>query len=331
MNLVAKFRYILTGKYLFVCKDLFEEISFHIKIEEFSVCVDLNPNRSPEMIPSTLEPGHEQYYGLNEIIIGVSRYEEQLEKLDNASDVLGIQNLIQSVREDYVSVAVRILNNLFSYFKYILNNPRLVLVSEHDSQLQMPDWFNESGKHYPINCLIAIVELLPRISVFGLNCYTDKNHDDLEKSLLGQTQVSLFEELLSDAQTAVFENNVRRAALELAIATEVLIKNYFFQQYTTASDVYEYLFDKEKIRISVIELIDGVAKKALGESFKEHNKKAYDDIDNLFRCRNKIAHHGKAQFSGNSGVVYEVTPDVLKEWWDAVRLLNEWLICKPLH
>ena len=137
--------------------------------------------------------------------------------------------------------------------------------------------------------------------------------------------VELYEELLSDAQAAILQKNCRRGLLELAIACEIAIKQKFFRKKTPAGDIFEYLEDSRRLNVPAKELIDGGAKQAFGTSFKEEFSSDYQNIDFLFRCRNKIAHRGEIKYKDNSGTIHNVDEATIKKWWVSVAILLDWL------
>ena len=331
MNLTAKFKYSLSGFGLLICKDLFEELNFSTQMNNFKVFIDLNPDWGTYKVSSFGLPSDPPYYSLHKIKLKVSRFEDLLEEMDSKKDIIGIQNLILAHRIEYINTAVNILNNLIYYFKYQLNNPNLSFIGNYDKQLIEPDWFNDKDDKYKFNFGFGIGTNLQKISSFGIDCYTDEKSLDLQSALTKKTEVFLFQELISDAQSAVFENNIRRGAMELAIATEVLVKNFFFEQNSIASDVYEFLSERHKVTVRVDELIDGAAKQSIGESFKQNNKPEFDNIVELFRCRNKIAHHGKIEYTDMNGNKKQLTEEILEEWWSSVLVLSNWLSSRSIH
>jgi len=135
----------------------------------------------------------------------------------------------------------------------------------------------------------------------------------------------LSSQLLSDAQAAALSNNVRRAVLELAIAVEVFVKRKFFKQGGVAGAAFEYLEDKGRETVKVIELLDGASLYAFGESFKIAAPEAYKHLDHLFRCRNKIAHRGVVLFRDDGAAWQEPTQELLLVWWKAVLEMFTWL------
>ena len=68
-----------------------------------------------------------------------------------------------------------------------------------------------------------------------------------------------------------------------------------------------------------------MAKQAFGKSFKEDEKYHYDNIDSLFRCRNKVAHRGELIYKDDYGILHSVDKDLLTVWWDSVAVLLVWL------
>lgn len=141
-------------------------------------------------------------------------------------------------------------------------------------------------------------------------------------------EIGLGDELLSDAQNAALSNNMRRAILELVISIEVVVKGSFFKQSKIAGAVFEYFEDKGRETIKVLELLDGAALSAFGESFKLVRPKAFKDIDHAFRCRNKIAHRGEVKFRDDSGIWNTPDQKVLEQWWGSTIEMFNWLRAK---
>lgn len=226
----------------------------------------------------------------------------------------------------YQKAVLIVLNRLLLFFKYKLHNPFLHEMSDREQSFHNPKWFTEAGvevgKQYTVMSP-GIKELVN--GSFGINKLTLNEDEELKQALQIQVIPELYEELLSDAQTAIFQGNFRRAVLEMAITCEVAIKQAFFKKYSAAGAAYEYLEDKGRVNISVTELIHGAAKEAFGESFKDVCNTEYKNIDFLFRCRNKIAHRGEVVYKDDTGNVHKVSLETLKEWWKSVEMLFDWL------
>jgi len=151
----------------------------------------------------------------------------------------------------------------------------------------------------------------------------------LRDSLIQPESVTLAEELLSDAQSAWYEGNLRRAVLELAICAEVIVKRKFFAKATAAGAAFDYFEDKSKISVRVLELVDAVAKEAFARSYRTDAANQYQCIDYLFRCGNKIAHRGELSFRDDAGSLISADKKMVASWWDATAHLMNWLDAIP--
>jgi len=202
----------------------------------------------------------------------------------------------------YQAAAVKALNRLLLFFKYKLHNPLLREISCREPGFEDPKWTNESGgeiKELVQNFTTKAAPPGIHNTYFSVKRLTSLEDENLNIALQNPIKPKLYEEILLDAQAATFQNNWRRAILEMAVGCEIAIKQAFFKKSSAAGAVYDYLEDNRRINISIIELIHKPAKEAFGESFIDVDKNSYDDIDYLFRCRNKIAHKGKVVYRDN--------------------------------
>jgi hypothetical protein len=159
----------------------------------------------------------------------------------------------------------------------------------------------------------------------GARKLTPADLPELQSFLSAPIEPPLAVTLLSDAQAAWFEGSLRRSVLELAICTEVLVKRRFFAKSSPAGAAFDYLEDKAKISVRVLELLDSVAEEAFACSYKKQEPAYYQKIDHLFRCRNKIAHRGELAFRDDSGKTIGVDAPLVETWWHAVENLRQWL------
>ena len=215
------------------------------------------------------------------------------------------------------------LNRAVLFFKYRLHNPNLSLV---DLYILKPVWIDEKGIEIKNTGGSGITGTrLPSLGRFGVESLSRHDDTDLKNALQNKISPDLIEQLLSDAQSAAFQKNLRRAILETAIACEIAVKQTFFAKATPSVAAYEFLEDHGKVRVTVLDLIISVAKQAFGKSFKEDKESHYDNIDFLFRCRNKVAHRGELIYKDQSGILYSVDDDKLADWWESVEILRAWL------
>lgn len=327
-RLAAKFDIQLPSA-LLIQRDESEKICYEIPIENFDVEVSLTPFEKGDK----QKHKDEQYYsfGITRVFIKVTGNEEVEPPPVTLTKEGGKDYSHQALyclerAPKYQKIALTAVNRLIRYFKYELQNPLLYELFLHDKQFSTPEWFDQNGEE--IGKYVHIrVESIPGLmpNSYSAKKLTKKDDERLKKALQEDKTYELYDEILSDAQAAIFQSNLRRVILEMAIACEVAIKQTLFLSSTAAGSVFEYLEDKGRINISVIELIDGVARETFGESFKNHNSTAFKNIDYLFRCRNKVAHRGQTIFRDDSGIKQWVDGKIIKEWWESIELLFKWL------
>ena len=227
----------------------------------------------------------------------------------------------------YRWAAVEAINRVIRFFKYEMNTPQLREFSMHDANFSNPRWTNKNGNDLQSGIFEFTLSILspPGPELLGEKDFTKNEDKKLRHALQNDLEIEIHREFLSDAQTSILNDKLHRAILEMAIACEVAVKGTFFAKATVAGSVYEYLEDKKRVSVKVIELIDGVAKVAFGQSFKDVDRDAYTHIDFLFRARNKVAHRGERTYRDDQGNEHQVDRPTLEEWWVSVDTLMKWL------
>ena len=226
---------------------------------------------------------------------------------------------------EYKAAAVEIANRVLSYFQFSLSTPLVQPLPTWLLGFDNPTWLDSSGAELPMASATFSVEPIPGWhGDLGVRKLTGSDLPSLHRFLEEPQSPGLDEQLLSDAQAAWFEGNLRRAVLELAICTEITVKRLFFAAASPAGAAFDYLEDKARVSVRVLELLDSVAVEAFSQSFKEHDPAAYSQIDRMFRCRNKIAHRGELSYRDDGGRVTPVDAPMVKDWWGAVAGLRAW-------
>jgi len=228
---------------------------------------------------------------------------------------------------EYRRMAVEAVNRVIRFFKYEMKTPRLREFSVHDTEFRNPQCTNRDGKEFQSGIIELTSSVLspPGPGLLGQKDFTEDEDAKLRRALQNDLDIEIHREFLSDAQTSVLNDKLRRAILEIAIACELAVKGAFFAKATTAGAAYEYLEDKRRVHVKVIELIDGAAKVAFGQSFKDVDPNAYTHIDFLFRARNKVAHRGERIYRDDGGTEYQVDRQTLEAWWASVDTLMKWI------
>ena len=321
MLLIATFRLTLPDGSLLVVRPFPTDFRFRFRIDEFDaeLFLDHSPNEVPR--PVTIPIKRVQ------VILG--REEEiqppALKAKQGENNFEEIRVYFAERTPAYRKAAQTVLNRLILYFKYVLRNPQLRLLHEYEQDLQNPTWTDDEGHEFPINEMSYVVHSPPTPGVLGVRVFTPNQESELQAALQTPITPELFQELVSDAQDSAFDGNFPMSALELTIACEVLVKQSFFGKATAASSAFEYLEDRNRANVRIIDLIDGAAKHAFGVSFKDSDPNDFSNIDFLFRCRNKIAHRGTATYRDDSGHSHNLDSKTLAQWWESVEKLAGWL------
>lgn len=244
-------------------------------------------------------------------------------------------NWLEVRREEYRQVAVLVSNRVLSYFKYRLNNPSLHPLSIgpeyiNTDAFENPSWFGPDGNEldsFSVNVVTHFIDPVEN-GLFQLQPLTKEREPEIASAIANGVAVSAAQEFVSDAQRSIRERNYRRAALELAVACETGIKRAIFDESTPAGAAYAYLENKKKVEVEILELIGAASLEAFNESFKDSYPSDYENLENLFRCRNKIAHRAKAQYRNRAGKMKDLDRETMDAWWRSAQELFTWLKAK---
>jgi hypothetical protein len=317
---------------------MIDDLSYKTTIRDFDVelCLNINipayykimHNRGDEIPKEYCDDNF--YWATSKVRIFSSRNEDIAVPLpktvDGRTSYEEQRRFFEELKPAYRQSAWEVLDRAIRFFKYRLHNPNLSSVSQYDNDFQNPVWIDENGNEIKNTGRTIIGSPLPLLSRFGVRSLSRHGDVDLMDALQNPISSDLIEELLSDAQSAAFQDNLRRSTLEIAIACETAVKRTFFAKATPSGAAYEYLEDKGKVHVSIPELIHSVAKQAFGKSFKEDEESHYNNIELLFRSRNKVAHRGELVYRDSSGVLHPVDKDKLAEWWESITILRAWLL-----
>ena len=216
---------------------------------------------------------------------------------------------------------------MIRYFRFALGTPFLEEFVQGHQFFRNPNWKNDAGETVGKGAQTLVFPRVPGIyGEMNIRHLSETNRADLNAFLLNPKNFSVSEQLIDTARTASFEGNLQRSVLELAIACEIIVKRRFFTDDSPAGAAFDYLEDKAKVNVRVLELIDAVAQAAFGKSFKVECADDYRNIDYLFRCRNKIAHRGELSLRDVAG--HRLVPDreLIENWFNSVLQLKAWLM-----
>lgn len=302
--------------------------TFSVKIDLFHVTVRLIPDESWGS-----KPKDEPYFtrSVERFDVSVARDEEPLPPKvipdkDGKMDYTIQTPYFESRTEAFAVAARDAVNRVIEFFQYSLRTPLLQKIPSWEHSLHNPMWTDSEGVSVGKGAGVFVAHPVPGLrGQLGVQRLTLDNADALARFLTSPTAPSLADEILSDAQSAWFDGNLRRSVLELAIACEVVVKRHFFANDSPAGAAFDYLEDRAKVSVRVLELIDQVCIEAFSRSFRAEHPDRYRDVDHLFRCRNKVAHRGVLSFRDDGGIQNAVSAEMVKNWWDAVVDLKQWL------
>jgi hypothetical protein len=323
-------------------RPMFDDLCYKTAIRDFDVELCLNAHLPPyyqkiqkSAAPIPKEYTYEKWYwAISKVRIQSARNEDLAapipQTIDGRINYEERRKYFEEREPAYQQAAWEMLDRAVRFFKYHLHNPNLSSVNQFDRDFQNPVWIDEGGEEikYTDTGRITVVNTKPHLDRFGIRPFSRLDDTDLLNALENPISPDLIEQLLSDAQSAAFQGNLRRSVLETAIACEIAVKQAFFAKATPSGAAYEYLEDKGKVHVSIPDLIHSVAKQAFGKSFKEDEEPHYNNIDFLFRGRNKVAHRGKLIYRDGSGALHPIDNYKLEEWWKSVRILHAWLLAQ---
>lgn len=253
---------------------------------------------------------------------------------DGVKDYSIQRNYFDAVRDDFREAAREAANRTIRFFRYCLNTPLLREIPPRHQSVTNAKWTDNRGESVGKDVHgINFPGIRGRRGELGVQRLTPDNSAMLTDFLNAPVPASLSDEILSDAQGAWFEGHLRRAILELAIACEIIVKRRFFSAETPAGAAFDYLEDKARVGVPIPELIDRVCDEAFARSFRVERSAMFEDIGQLFQCRNKVAHRGELSYrldkGRNKGKKIAVDQRTVMRWWESVVSLRDWLEALP--
>lgn len=326
MKLSAKYEIKLPGHFLLMlANEKDDSVTFKTTHNDFCVEISLILDKS-----DGVRAQDENYITHVSKLARLVVSREQEEALPPIEDRKKYGDYFCDRSDTYTEIAIIVINRLIDFFKYKLGNPGLYNITPYNqTDFDNPVWEDCNGNELDPKFSISAGSRafgIPYYSRFDIQSYNSDIHStELQKALKIEYTPELYEEILADAKTAIAQDNYRRAVLEMAIACEIYVKQFFFRSSEISATVFEYLEEKRKIEVSVIDLLHNVSRYAFGNSFKDTNPEDYRNIDYLFRARNKIAHQGQPCYKDEKGIKQNIYDCVLEDWWSSIKSVISWL------
>lgn len=330
-KLIATFLITPTFPFVVECKDG-EEYSYSFNDDEYGVKINLP---LMEGSPKSGRVGSDLYKQLvEEVEIILSKEVEHIPEIpineNGGRDLYKVSSFYHGIKDGYSERAERYYQRLIRFLKYDLRQPFQDDENINKDQFSNPSWSDDKGNIFGVISHIHHVQPVPGMDgdVLGAETLKTSHSQIVEQCFKAAKDIELYQEILSDAQAAIFNEDLRRAIFEMAIVCELSTKRKYFSEGGISGLAFDFFEDKGKIKITVLELISTVGAEALGESFKTKSPDDFKNIDYLFRCRNKVAHRGKALFKNYSGATVEPDLEMIKGWYKSVESLLQWLSSK---
>jgi len=280
-RLTARFDVNLQGGSFLFKRPMIDDLRYKTTIRDFDLELCLNTNlpayyrnmqKKGDPIPKDYTDEN-WYWATSKVRIYSARNEDTTipmpQTINGRTSYEERRRYFNELKPAYRQSAWEVLDRAVRFFKYHLHNPNLSLVNQYGSDFQNPVWIDECGNKIENNEWFGVMTPLPPLSRFGVRSFSSHDDSDLVNALRNPISPDLIEELLSDAQSAAFQNNLRRSTLETAIACETAVKQAFFAKATPSGTAYEYLEDKGKVHVTILDLIHFVAKQAFGKVSKK--------------------------------------------------------------
>lgn len=238
------------------------------------------------------------------------------------------------IRPSFSNHAYEAYVRLIYFLKYVLYNPYLIEYPKEHAFFHNAKWTDSNGNKLGGGTNKMLLSDTYELEMkFGKNLpferLSPKYSKNLKIALNNPIRPQLHSQMLSGAISSLFDFNLHRAIIELAIACEILVKRSFFPNETPGGIAFDFFEDQSKIKIRVPELINKVAQEAFGRSFKTDQPKNYNNIENLFRCRNKIAHQGSLEYrdiNSKTNKIKIADINTVIVWFFSVRYLEIWFL-----
>lgn len=123
----------------------------------------------------------------------------------------------------------------------------------------------------------------------------------IENALKHNREIDLVKQFLLDAEAVVHEDIPKEAVINSAIACELFIKKYVNNKIADLNDPIFKLLTSKDLDVSIFRYFHEILLYVTRHSLKDENPDLYDEIENLFKTRNNIAHKGACEFKTKDG------------------------------
>lgn len=297
-----------------------------VEREDFCCSLTLNQPRHPARVTADKKA----LFAVYAIEIRISREEEEAPpEVDRDQGNQGFRSRLQyfdSRQTPYKKVAQAIVERVMAFARYKLGMDGARGIGDLGPDcFANPTWFYDDEQMFEAGTITLNSFMDLPLSVSDWSMRGIDPHMRTWLADLSDPSIPLHRELHALSKDAARSGDLRRAVIEMAVAVEVATKHAFFAPASAAFEAFEFLEEKRKVEVTVVELLKQPAARAFGRSFFDVDAEAFRSVEEIFRCRNKVAHRGRLEYRGASGDTVIADRSVVRRWWLAAQTLLNWL------
>lgn len=150
--------------------------------------------------------------------------------------------------------------------------------------------------------------------------------DKIKNDIVHAIEPSIVDYHIEEARTAIFSKSVEILIINIAVALEVFTSRFcleYARKIGKETDPYfECIFERQGNFI--VNYFKKLIPYLTSKDLSIENKDQYEQIDFLFRTRNKIVHDGKAFYRDDSGTEHIVDYEKAHQFFLSVMQVLEW-------
>ena len=285
----------------------------------------------PEMVDNSIYMGH-KLEGVKNLIVSVEKkfpderesiFAELMDRIKlkeyEEKDKKEEIKFFVDTKQDFRRVVCLSCYRFVSFFKFKLSQPFLDL--RRIVKKMEVTWYIDSygiTKNDGSGLIFAPMAWVGEDDTsFGAIPYSHEFSIDLEEYIRADTNHTLSEKLISDAQQKIFEGEYQAAVLFLCMSCEMSVKEKFKCNIKIARSVLDKIVEEGGL-ITLDDFLNVLPRRSGILSMKEFDNLAYNKLKELIKLRNKIAHGIDMRNSVH-------LDKKMVEFWNSVEKFNLWL------
>ncbi len=173
------------------------------------------------------------------------------------------------------------------------------------------EWYERPSDPHLVTKMVAWCPFEFKVVSRGAGL-TKEKWIELQREMSSEVEIGLYEDFIVDARAALEEGDLSRAALCVAVACEIFIKEYTEKAAKEGGISQEFWKYVKSRRPRVVDYYDPILDLVKGCSLRAKNRGMYDLLDRLYQARNEIMHEGRLTFSWSEQKISQLREDIQK-------------------